>query len=71
MRQYLLFICMLATSTQLHKSYILMRKHCFMFTLLSAASVAATQEFHLDEKTMPNVYVIVSRIYSSYTRVLS
>ena len=27
-----------------------------------------TQELYLDEKTMPNVYVIVSRIYGSYTR---
>ena len=27
-----------------------------------------TQELYLDEKTMPHVYVIVSRIYRSYTR---
>ena len=27
-----------------------------------------TQELYLDEKTMPHVYVIVSRFYGSYTR---
>ena len=39
-----------------------------MFMLLLAASTAVTQELYLDEKTMTHVYVIVSRIYSSYTR---
>ena len=31
--------------------------------LLLDASTAVTQELYLDEKTMPRVYVIVSRIY--------
>ena len=47
-----------------------MRKQCLMFMLLLAAT-AVTQELYLDEKTMPHVYVIVSRIYGSYTRVIS
>ena len=45
-----------------------MRKQCLMFMLLLDASTAVTQELYLDEKTMPYVYVIVSRIYGSYTR---
>ena len=32
--------------------------------VLLAASLAVTQELYLDEKTIPHVYVIVSRIYS-------
>ena len=48
-----------------------MRKQCLMFILLLAASTAVTQELYLHEKTMPYVYIIVSRIYSSYTRVIS
>ena len=49
------------------------RKQCLMFMLLLAASTAVTQELYmyLDEKTMPHVYVIVSRIHSNYTRVIS
>ena len=39
--------------------------------LLLGASTAVTQELYLDEKTMPHVYVIVRRIYGSYTRVIS
>ena len=41
--------------------------------LLLAASTAVTQELYmyLDEKTMPHVSVIVSRIHSNYTRVIS
>ena len=52
---------------QLHKSYtcILMRKQCLMFMLLLAASTAITQELYLDEKTVPHICVIVSRIYGS------
>ena len=46
-----------------------MRKQCLMFMLLLAASTAVTQELYLDEKTMPLVYVIVSRIYGSYNVV--
>ena len=42
-----------------------MRKQCLMFILLLAASTAVTQELYLDEKTMPHVYVIVSRIHGS------
>ena len=50
-----------------------------MFTLLLAASMAVmaitqeavTQELYIDKKTMFHVYVIVSRIYGSYTRVIS
>ena len=46
-----------------------MRKQCLMFMLLLVASTAVTQgDIYLDEKTMPHVYVIVSRIYGSYTR---
>ena len=41
-----------------------MGKQCFMFMLLLPASMAVTQELYLDDKTMPHVYVIVSRIYS-------
>ena len=41
------------------------------FMLLLAGSTAVTQELYLDENTMPHVYVIVSRIYGSYTRVIS
>ena len=48
-----------------------MRKQCLMFMLLLAASTAVTQELSLFESTMPHVYVIVSRIYGSYTRVIS
>ena len=48
-----------------------MRKQCLVFMLLLAASTAVTQELYLDEKTMPRVYVIVSCIYGSYTRVIS
>ena len=48
-----------------------MRKQCLMFMLLLTVSMAVTQELYLDEKTMPRVYVIVSRIYGSYTRVIS
>ena len=48
-----------------------MRKQCLLFMLLLAASTAVTQELYLDEKTMSHVYVIVSRIYGSYTRVIS
>ena len=48
-----------------------MRIQCLMFMLLLAASTAVTQELYLDENTMPHVYVIVSRIYGSYTRVIS
>ena len=48
-----------------------MRKQCLMFMLLLAASTAVTQELYLDDKTMSHVYVIVTRIYGSYTRVIS
>ena len=33
--------------------------------LLLAASTAITQELYLDEKTVPHICVIVSRIYGS------
>jgi len=39
-----------------------MRKQWLMFMSLLATSTAVTQELYLDEKTMPHVYVIVSRI---------
>ena len=39
-----------------------------MFMLLLDASTAVTQELYLDEKTMPHVYVIIRRVYGSYTR---
>ena len=39
--------------------------------LLLDASRAVTQGLYLDEKTMHYVYVIVNRIYGSYTRVIS
>ena len=48
-----------------------MRIQCLMFMLLLAVSKAVTQELYLDENTMSHVYVIVSRIYGSYTRVIS
>ena len=48
-----------------------MRIQCLMFMLLLAVSKAVTQELYLDEYTMSHVYVIVSRIYGSYTRVIS
>ena len=48
-----------------------MRIQCLMFMLLLAASMAVTQELYLDEKKMPHVYVFVSCIYGSYTRVIS
>ena len=48
-----------------------MRIQCLMFMLLLAVSMAVTQELYLDENTMSHVYVIVSRIYGSYTRVIS
>ena len=48
-----------------------MSQQCLMFILLLAASTAVTQELYLDEKTISYVYVIVSRIYGSYTRVIS
>ena len=41
-----------------------------MFTLLLAGSTVVTQELYLDKKTMFHVYVIVNRIYGSYTRVI-
>ena len=44
------------------RTYLLMRKQCLMFMLLLDASTAVTQQLYLDEKTMPHVYVIVSRI---------
>ena len=46
-----------------------MRKQCLIFMLLLAASTAVTQDLYLDERTMPHLYVIVSRIYGSYTRL--
>ena len=66
-----MFTLLLAASMAVHKSYILVRKQCLMFMLLLAASTAVTQELYLGEKTMAHVYVIVSCIYSSYTRVIS
>ena len=48
-----------------------MRIQCLMFMLLLAVSMAVRQELYLDENTMSHVYVIVSRIYGSYTRVIS
>ena len=48
-----------------------MRIQCLMFMLLLDASTAVTQELYVDENTMSHVYVIVSRIYGSYTRVIS
>ena len=48
-----------------------MRIQCLMFMLLLDVSMAVTQELYLDENTMSHVYVIVSRIYGSYTRVIS
>ena len=45
-----------------------MRKQCLMFMLLLDASTAVTQELYLVEETMPRVYVIVRRIYGSYTK---
>ena len=56
------------------RSYFLMRKQCIMFMLLLAASTAdfvpheqqngrhLHKDLSLDEKRMPHVYVIVSRI---------
>ena len=67
-----MLILLLAAS--IYGSYtrdILIRKQCLMFMLLLAAFTAVTQKLHLDEKTMPHVYVIVSRIYGSYTKVIS
>ena len=40
---------------------------CFCISLKTNRT-PVTQELYLDEKTMPHVYVIVSRIYGSYTR---
>ena len=40
---------------------------CFCISLKTNRT-RVTQELYLDEKTMPHVYVIVSRIYGSYTR---
>ena len=57
--------------TSYTRTYLLMRKQRLMFMLLLAPSTAVTQELNLDEKTMPHVYVIVSCIYGSYTRVIS
>ena len=57
--------------TRYKRTCLLMRKQCFMFMLLLAASRAVMQELYLDERTMPHLYVIVSRIYGSYTRVIS
>ena len=48
-----------------------MRIQCLLFMLLLDASTTVTQELYLDENTMPHVYVIVSCIYDSYTRVIS
>ena len=58
-----------------------MRKQCLMFMLLLAASTAdycstswtanqtsLTQELSLAEKTMPHVYVIVSRIWARWKK---
>ena len=39
-----------------------------VFVSLKTNRTPVTQELYLDEKTMPHVYVIVSRIYGSYTR---
>ena len=40
----------------------------FLYLIKKANRTPVTQELYLDEKTMPHVYVIVSRIYGSYTR---
>ena len=68
-KQCLMFMLLLTASTavtqELYMYCILMRKQCLMFMLLLAASTAITQELYLDEKTVPHVCVIVSRIYGS------
>ena len=70
--QCLMFMLLIAASTAVTQaSYLLMSQQCLMFMLLLAASTAVTQELYLDEKTMSHVYVIVSCIYGSYTRVIS
>ena len=40
----------------------------FLYLIKKANRTPVTQELYLDEKTMPHVYVIVSRMYGSYTR---
>ena len=57
--------------TSYTRTYLLMRKQCLMIMLMLAASTAVTQELYLDEKAMPHLYVIITRIYSSYTGVIS
>ena len=69
--QCLMFMLLIAASTAVTQVSYLLMSQCLMFMLLLAASTAVTQELYLGEKTMSHVYVIVSCIYGSYTRVIS
>ena len=57
--------------TTFTRTYLLIRKQYLMFKIMLAASTAVTQELYLDEKTMPHLYVIVTSIFDSYTRVIT